>query len=597
MTYRFGTLSFDAALGELRDGDEAVKLEPLVLQLVAYLIQNADRIVSKDELIQHVWGGTIVSDAAVNSRINAARKAFGDDGKRQAVIKTYPKRGFRFVAEFETDVPTAGTASGDGSAEGWAQEDASTVLPPTEQPAPRASRGWIGLLALFAVVILGGAILWHRSETTVTAPQIAEDTNTPMSERPRIAVLPFDDFSGEASTSRLAWGITEDIITDLARFPEFGVIARNSAAVYAGKPTDMRQIGSDLDVDYVLEGSIQKDAQTIRITAQLIKTYDGTHIWTDRWDRPAEDLFAIQSEISTTVANRLGGGAGIIQEAGRAKARRKQPEHLDAYELYLLGTERLEELTKESIQEAIALLERAVEIEPSLARAWVELYHAHNLSRYYGMDKETALEAAFSAATKAVELDPSDAEAHSAQAMALADKGDFSGAKSEFEKSLSLAPNSFEILAFYASWAGSLGEPELGAELAERAVSLNPAFPDWAASPFSWAFFTVGRYEDAIEMLDRLSPEAYSSWRWAVKAGSQAALGRSEEAAETVRQALQFFPDLTIEGLIDNIGLTDVEMDRWIETMRVAGFPACAPAEERGEIGSQYRLSECGPAE
>ena len=229
-----------------------------------------------------------------------------------------------------------------------------------------------------------------------------------------IAVLPFANIGGEESTGRLADGITEDIITDLARFPEFEVIARHSVEAYKGKTVDIREVGRALNVAYALEGSIQRQGGRVRITAQLLDAESGTHLWSERWDRPVEDVFAVQTEIAELVTNRLGGGTGLVVGAERSLARRKRPENLTAYELYLLGGEKIEQLTSESIKESIQLLTRAVELDPGLARAWVELYHAHNLSKAFGIeDAETARKAGMEAAKRAVALDPGDAEAHS----------------------------------------------------------------------------------------------------------------------------------------------------------------------------------------
>ena len=459
-------------------------------------------------------------------------------------------------------------------------------------PVQTQSSRWILIAGgLVAFVIVTGVAIWQRPWEPREGP--TSETSTPLSEKPSIAVLPFDDYGGDATTERLAKGVTEDIITDLARFPEFGVIARNSTEVYADKAVDPREVGKALGVGYVLEGSIQRDGDRLRITAQLIDADDGSHLWSERWDRAAEDIFAVQTEIAETVANRLGGGAGVIQQAGRTEARRKRPENLDAYELYLLGTEKLEKVTREDIEESIRLLNRAVELDPGLARAWVELYNAHSTSRYYGVDKDAAMAAAITAAEKAIELDPSDPEAHTVYAQSLGDRGDLVGAKAAFETALRMAPNAFEILAFYASWASGFGESERGAAMAERAVELNPDFPSWAASPFAWAFFSAGRYDDAVDMLDRLSPERYSTWRWAVRAGSLAALERTEEAAEAVRMALEFYPELTIEGLVSDLALADIERDRWIETMRLAGFPPCVPIEDRADLSPEAVLTEC----
>ncbi|MGO4839445.1 adenylate/guanylate cyclase domain-containing protein, partial [Rhizobiaceae sp. 2RAB30] len=187
--------------------------------------------------------------------------------------------------------------------------------------------------------------------------------------------LPFTSYGGDEATIRLASGLTEDIITDLARFPEFQVIASNSTDQYRDKPTSPSEVGMTLNAAFVVEGSIQREADQVRVTAQLVDTGTGKHLWSQRWDRPAKDLFAIQTEISEQLSNRLGGGAGLIQEAGRVSAHRRPPENLGAYELYLLGTERLERVTQADAEEALRLLNRAVELDPGLARAWVELHH------------------------------------------------------------------------------------------------------------------------------------------------------------------------------------------------------------------------------
>ena len=189
------------------------------------------------------------------------------------------------------------------------------------------------------------------------------------SGKPAVAVLPFDNYGGDEATGRLADGLTEDIITDLARFPEFQVIARNSTEAYRGKPASPNEVGKALGVAFVVEGSIQHQADRVRITAQLIDAKTGNHLWSERWDRPDKDLFAIQTEISEQLSNRLGGGAGVVQEAGRISAHRKPPENLNAYELYLLGTEKLEQVNHADVEEAVKLLNRAVEIDPGLARA------------------------------------------------------------------------------------------------------------------------------------------------------------------------------------------------------------------------------------
>lgn len=365
--------------------------------------------------------------------------------------------------------------------------------------------------AIVVLALTGGGAWWFLQPT-------------PVSAKPSVAVLPFNNYGGDEASGRLADGLTEDIITDLARFPEFEVVARNSTEVYKGKPVDARQVGKELHVGYVLEGSIQRQGGRVRVTAQLIDAPSGNHLWSERWDRPTEDVFGVQTEIAEQVTNRLGGGAGLIQEAGRAAAKRKPPKNLNAHELYLLGTEKLERITKADIEDAIKLLTRAVELDPELARAWVELYHSHTLLANFGVNPESGAKAAADAAERAVRLDPSDAEAHAALGMSLGDRGDIARAKAELDTALRLAPGSAEILTFYAGWASAFGEPERGAQLVDRVIRLDPNYPMWTSGPFSYAYYMVGRYEDALKMLEGLTPDNYNKWRWMVRSGSLAGL-------------------------------------------------------------------------
>jgi tetratricopeptide (TPR) repeat protein len=228
------------------------------------------------------------------------------------------------------------------------------------------------------------------------------------------------------------------------------------------------------------------------------------------------------------------------------------------------------------------------------ARAWVELHHSHSLSRDFGIeDAETAREKGMDAAKRAVALDPSDAEAHSVLGSALADRGEFALAKASFDTSLRLAPNAFEILALYAGWASNLGEVERGAEMADRAVQLNPNYPIWSAQVFGWAYFAARRYEDALQMLDRLTPENYGVYGWVARAAALASLGRTAEAEATVRQALERFPDLTIEGYVYGQSIAGDLGPHLIETMRTAGFPPCAKTSANLRIAELGRLPEC----
>jgi TolB-like protein len=435
-------------------------------------------------------------------------------------------------------------------------------------------------MMLAAIAAIGVAAWWY-------APRDAG-----LAGKASIAVLPFENLSGDEATARLADGLTEDIITDLSRWREFDVIARNSTAVYKGKPVDVRQVGRELDVRYVLEGSVQRHENKLRLTAQLVSAETGAHLWSERWDRPAEDVFAVQSEIAQQVAVKISLGDPLWQSE-YAAARRKLPQDLTAYELYLLGSEKMDSPTKESVEEAIRLLTEAVERDPGLVRGWVQLAGAYEIADNFGADPEESFAAAISAAKRAVQLDPMDAHAHDILAVLFASSGDFEKAKKEFETALSLNPGSAGLLMSYAGWAGALGEPERGAEAADRAIRLNPNYPVWAGNTLRHAYFAVGRYEDALRIVERQPFETLTRYGLVTRAAIYAGLDRLEEAKDAVADTLAQYPDLTIESFISDPGMSDDERRRFTETMRKAGFPVCAKDDGPADAAVAALLPEC----
>jgi len=435
------------------------------------------------------------------------------------------------------------------------------------------------IAALILLALAGGVTWWMNPvERSLT--------------KASIAVLPFDSYGGDEATGRLASGITEDIITDLARFPDFTVIARNSTAVYGGKPVDVRQVGKDLNVRYVLEGSVQRQADQLRVTAQLIDATSGTHVWSERWDRPAVDVFAVQTEIVQHAVNQLG-GSGVIMEAENRAAERKRPENLSAYEKYLLARDRILTPTKERLEEAIGLFKQALEEDPTLARAWVDLAWAYDQSTGFGADGATMLPLALAAAHRAVEVDPLDAGAHLVLGQMIVYTGDFNRAKAEFDAALRLNPSSADVLAIYASSASTFGEPERGAELADQAIRLNPNYPIAQSGAYYYAYFMAGRYEDALRILDKQPIENRTMYGWIMRAATLASLGERDRAQAAVKDALERYPDLTAEGIVNDPGFNDVERKKLAEAMRDAGFPACTSPEKLVSIAKPFRLPEC----
>ncbi len=549
-----GSMTFDLAARELRDlQGNPVTLRSQSAEVLAHLARHSGNVVEKGDLIAAVWPDTFVTDDSLVQCIADIRRALGTDGRE--MVQTHARKGYRLVAS------------------------SLSAVPATCSPRGPSRTGATVLTAASLLGFLVAGIWFLQLGDTVT-------------RKPSIAVLPFDNLGGDEAAGRLASGLTEDIITDLARFPEVEVVARNSTVQFVNG-ADVRKIGTILDVAFVLEGSIQRAGNQVRLTAQLIDAADGTHIWSERWDRPAEDLFVVQTEIADQVANRIGGGAGLVQTAGREAARRKRPESLSAYELYLLGTEAIEKFTPQDNARAIHLLMQAVEIDPGFARAWIELSHAHGLAEGFGVDAAAARKAAMAAAERAVSLDPLDAEAHVVLGIQISGAGDFTRAEAAFETALKLSPGSAEILAFYACVASTFGKPELGAEIVDRIIRLNPSYPMWQNGIFGGAYFMAGRFEDAALMYERIPPGSLDKFRIVMKASTYAALDRKKEATAVVVETLGQFPDLTVEEFVSDPGWADAERVLLAKWMQEAGFPLCAKAEVVKALPDPFRLSEC----
>ena len=261
--------------------------------------------------------------------------------------------------------------------------------------------------------------------------------------------MPFDNIGDDPKWERLADGITEDIITDLSHSKDLIVIARNSTEVYKGKPIDIRQIGRDLGVKYVLEGSIQSMGDRIRVNAQLIEAATGSHVWSERYDRPVDDLFAVQNDVTERIAATLGGYEGAVAEAERHLIRRKPPASLTAFDTYLLAMEAKHKVTKEGLIEAEGLFRKALELDPQLARAYAGLVDVQCYLIDLGLapSVEEAVSKMMEAGEKAVQLDPNDGKTHFALGLAYSYHGKPEQALAEFDRAETLAPSDADVLA------------------------------------------------------------------------------------------------------------------------------------------------------
>jgi len=533
LNFRFGEYEVDSERQELRRAGAVVPIEPQVFDVLMHLITHRDRVVGKDELFETVWQGRIVSDAALNSRISAARRAIGDDGNQQTLIRTLHKRGFRFVGAIEEG--GAGPAL-DAEPSRIAAEDGAPDLVPAAEPAQ-----------------------------PLTLP-----------DKPSIAVLPFQNMSGDPEQEYFADGLTEDIITGLSRQQWFFVIARNSSFAYKGEAVDVRQVASQLGVRYVLEGSVRKASQRVRVTGQLIDATAGNHLWAERYDRELADIFELQDEITNRVISSVGSQI-LIAEA--ARVRRKPPQSIDAWDFVMQALPHMWRMTTEEYFLAQDLLKEALALDPDYA-------HAHALLgwTYVGMfNLDTGqpihdfTDRAFEAGSRAVALDDQDPWGHLVLGLAHSRRRRPESALMHLSKAIELNP-SFALAHAGKGYALAVGrQPELGLEALEYAHRLSPRDPFlaiYAPTVRYMALFALGYYEDTVDVCRAtiaLHPNHSGAWR--LMTVSLALLGKEEEAGAALKHTLTLQPELSLDHVEKNTVYADpADRARFLEGLRRAGL-------------------------
>ncbi len=384
--------------------------------------------------------------------------------------------------------------------------------------------------------------------------------------KPSIAVLPFANSSGQAGQDFFADGLTEDIITDISNVPGFRVIARNSTLVYKGKPTDVRQIAQDLNVDYVVEGSVRKSADRIRVNVQLVDATSGTHVWAERFDRELSDVFALQDEVARRIVGAISGkltGESFL---------RNRPKSLEAYELCLRCRYMVEQ-SKEANLEAQRFLLRAIELEPDYAEAYCRLamsyiFHGLNYSGDVNYYRAKSLEAA----ERAVELDPTSSGAHTYLGYIQAYERQPALANANFLKAIRLNPNDADARAMYSDFLLLEGKPLEAVETVREGMKLNPNPAGWYYWLLGQALVQLGRYEEAVKVLN--NEQTYRTASRRILAIALSRLGRKEEAKTEVELFLATYPDAKTSAWEATRPFRNPQdLKFWIHAFRELGLP------------------------
>ncbi len=458
MRVQFGEYDLDSETRTLRRAGRRISVQSKAFDLLAYLIDRRERVVSSDELLDVLWPGLHVTPAALSTAVQKARQAVGDDGEHQTVIHTEHGKGFRFVAEV-TELSV---------------EDEE--LP----QAPSSARIRWAAAAGAVVVLLAAAGIWLLRYSTAE-PALHRS----------LAVLPFVNMSADPDQEYFAEGIAEELLNTVARFDGLRVVGRTSSFSFKGADADLKTIGEALGADVILEGSVRTADGRVRITAQLVDAADGFHRWSQIYDRELTDIFAIQTEIATEIATALRVELGPDERNRLATA---PTRNLAAYQAYLLGLQRQEKFTKPSIEESIEYFQKATELDPKFALAYVGLSWGYvELFQETGSPASELLTRAQAAADKALELEVGLAEAHTADAWVKWSRNDFAGAEIAFQHALALNPNSAAANLLYGDLLGLyLGRYEESLALRRKAVELDPL-----------SLETVPRLGDCLEWVGR----------------------------------------------------------------------------------------------
>ena len=523
--HEFGPFRLDPEAKIVFRGTEPTALGQRAVALLQVLIERAGAPVSKDALINAAWSGLAVEDANLTVQIAALRKLLSEEPGGESWIETLPRRGYRFVGPAVT---------------------AHSAIPQVKTPAPR-SEG-------------------DKPQAAFALP-----------DRPSIAVLPFTNISGDPEQEYFADGMVEEIITALSRMRWLFVIARNSSFTYKGRAVDVKQVGRELGVRYVVEGSVRKAGSRVRITGQLIDATTGAHLWADRFEGSLENIFDLQDQVTISLVSAI---APKMEQAEIERAKRKPTESLDAYDYYLRGMASTYSWTREGVNGALQLFYKAIELDPQFASAygaaaWVFYWRMVN-----GWAENRAQEVAevFRLSRCVAEFGKDDAVSLSFGGLALCRvAGEVEAGVAMTDRALMLNSN------LAVAWNASgflrifLGNYDLALEHLARATRLNPldhlSFHTQAVTAL--AHFLAGRYDVAWPLAERAcreQPNLANALRLA--AASNACAGRLVEAREFVARALELDPNQRISNLKDRVGpYRPEDFAQFIKGMRLAGLP------------------------
>lgn len=513
MLYRFEDYALDIERRELRRGTGLIPIEPQVFDLLEYLINNRNRVVSKDDLIAAIWHGRVVSESTLTTRINAVRRALKDSGEHQRLIRTVPRKGIRFVGEVQQESDAGGIASG---------RDTAPALP----------------------------------------------------DRPSIAVLPFANISGEPEQEHFADGIVEEITTALGRVPKLFVIARNSSFSFKGKNADVRDVGRQLGVRYVLEGSVRRAGERLRVTAELIDCSNGAQLWAERYERRVQDVFDIQDELTKEIVTAL---RIQLTDGEQASVWLRSTNDVEAWSYATRGADHVWRGTAADMLQARFYLERAVQHDAGYAKATalIALTHYFDVRFNYAPSREASELKAFEFTAKALQLDPEEPYAIWMHALTQSLQGRFDLAVVDMKRALAKSPSDANCWLGLGRILVNAGQPAEAEPAIRHAMRLNPFYPVNYLSVLGDVLVHLGRYPEALAAFDgvvKRQPDYISAHLHL--AGLHSLLGDRAKAQSAVAEVLRLDPGYRVRAADAFYVSADARRKRqFLDGLRASGLP------------------------
>jgi adenylate cyclase len=526
MIYLFEQFTIDTGQYQLSLEGNPVPVEPLVFDLLVYLIKNRERVVGRDELLENLWEGKVVTDSALAARLKDARKVLGDSGDRQEFIKTVHGRGYQFIA-------------------------------------PIVNSG--------------------KVDPMQTVEKIITGQNLELPAKPSIAVLPLQNESEDIEAGYFSDGVTDGIINGLTRFRDLFVMGRSSSFSFKDKAVDTTEIGRQLGVRYIVQGAVRKLGERVRVSVELVDAETGQNLWSEHYDRELKDVFAVEDEVTQAIVATL---VTQVEDAAYHHSKIRASENLEAYEWLLQGNRFTDRGGKEDLFEARRMYQKALALDPDFSAAYTGMSKTYMYEHWGHLaeDYDNAINRSIEFGQKAVELDDKNSRAHYAVGHAYFCNGQHELAEFHIEKALALNPGEYDNLCFKGYLLACTGRHEESRSCLSDSMRHNPLAPNSCLCALGMSDYLAGRYEEATVMLTRLASDPPR--KFSCLAASYAHLGRDVEA----RAAAAEFRDLMEPDLVSELKddytkwrvywarvfsiFTPADFERLLEDLRKAGLPA-----------------------